>query len=210
MPLLDKITTDCGIIGIWDLTETSSQLEIMYQLSLNETHQFSLITAERRRKEYLAARLLLQELLKVKTEILYGKNGDPLLKDNSLHVSISHSKEYVVVFLSERRVGIDIESIDRNIEKVSERFLSRQEYVFTQHTDNPDISRIICWCGKEAIFKCIPESNVRFNRDIVIEPFTPQQVGVLKAWFIRYRIEKKFLLHYRYIGNNVMVYCVEE
>jgi len=67
------------------------------------------------RKEYEC--YLLKKIFKKKyglkeTEIGYTKNGKPYLKNSkNIHFSISHSKDILVIAISNENIGVDIEKI---------------------------------------------------------------------------------------------------
>src|SRR5690606_9530137 len=120
----------------------------------------------------LSVRMLLHEMLPEKPEILYTEAGKPELL-NDYHISISHSSSLVVILLSEQTAGIDVESLDRNTEKVSTRFLSEQEAGHISKTTSPSLTRILYWCAKEALFKCTQLEGIDFKSQILINPFFP-------------------------------------
>ena len=81
MPLIKKIANQNGIIGLWELKETADDLLKTCKLNPSDTKQLKNFGAERRRKEFLASRLLLQKLLPHCPEIIYQKKtGKPSLK----------------------------------------------------------------------------------------------------------------------------------
>lgn len=78
-------------------------------------------TAESRKLERLAVRVLLYVMLGEEKEIGYHPNGKPYLADSSFSISISHTKGYVAVLLGrpEKEVGIDIEFYGERVRKVA-------------------------------------------------------------------------------------------
>lgn len=61
-------------------------------------------------------------------EIIRTKTGKPLIEDNDIIISVSHSEEYIALAISESKVGIDIEKIvTRDYIKLAERYFSEQE-----------------------------------------------------------------------------------
>ena len=61
--------------------------------------------------------MLLEKLLKkdINTlKISRSNNNKPYLKDSNIYFNISHKKDYVAAIISNNKIGIDIEYIDKN------------------------------------------------------------------------------------------------
>lgn len=210
MPLIEKITIENGTIGVWELKETADDLLKICKLNLSDTARLETFKAEKRRKEFLASRLLLQTLLPQCPEIIYQeKSRKPSLKNSSLNISISHSADLAAIILSEKSIGIDIEQLSRNIDKVVTRFANPSEITFIEKSNDPQLVKILLWSAKEAIFKCSGIQGVQFNEQINIVPFdyTAQQhfCGSLNYSSGKFYYD----LFFRIIKNNVLVYCVQ-
>ena len=209
MPFLEKIAVPPGTIGIWQLAETSSELLTGIQLSKIEKTSFNTIKNERRKKEYLAVRALLKKMAGSDFKIFYEKSGRPQLKNYPLNISISHSADLAVIFLSKENAGIDVENTGRKIAPVAKRFLSEAEITHTENSSDKQLMQTIYWSAKEAIFKCTYEENIRFNSQIMIEPFELEEKGNFRGTLKTEHRTFMFELNYFRIGNNVVVYCVE-
>lgn len=209
MPFLKKIENQAGTIGIWKLSETSEKLLTEVQLADTEKIFYESIKNERRKKEFLAVRLLLKNLTGNQSEIEYEKSGRPRLKNSSKHISISHSAELAVFFISDKNGGIDVENTCRNIAPIAKRFLSKKELEDCENSANKQLTQTIYWSAKEAIFKCTREANIQFNSQIKLHPFEPKKSGNLFGELNIGHQNFKFDLGYFRIENNVIVYCVE-
>lgn len=209
MPFVKKIEVENGILGIWKISEPAAALKSDIQLSESEKTEFERFILEKRKVEYLATRLLLKQLLNTKTEIIYDKSGCPKLKNSNLNISISHSSEFVVIVVSDKQVGIDVENVHRNIDKVTNRFLHHEEYLWAEKQENPQVAKILLWCAKEAIFKCTKLAGVQFDTQIFISPFEMKNSDFFNGKLIGEKGEENYSLWYFYFGNNIMVYCVE-
>ncbi len=209
MPFVKKIETEIGVLGIWELTETSSSLLCAFNFSENEKIEFSKIKFEKRKCEYLATRLLLESLLKEKTEITYLSSRKPILKNNPLNISISHSANLVVVLTSAQKVGIDVEIENRSIDKVVHRFLSQTEMLDVEKAMNKQKAKIIYWGAKESIFKTTDFNGVQFDRQISISPFKLKTEGYFFGKLTTEEIAESYKLWYFSYQNNSIVYCVE-
>jgi len=206
MPIIDKKITEAGILGIWKLTESATDLISQFQFSEIEKEKFDKIKIERRKIEYLATRLLLENLLDKKPEIIYLESGKPELKNIQKNISISHSSNFVVTLVSEKNIGIDIENTQRDIKKIASRFLCEEELNYIQKMADPQTATILYWSAKEAIFKCTDEDRILFSKQIFIQPFKIETMGNFKATLNK---NTRYKLWYFFIENNVVVYCVE-
>lgn len=82
---------------------------------------------KKRRAEFALSRFILDFALKnfykIKNYEIEIKNKKPVLKDNKLHFSISHSNDYAIIGFNNFPIGVDIELIkDRDFEKLSGYF----------------------------------------------------------------------------------------
>lgn len=209
MPFVKKIEVGNGILGIWEMTETAATLKSAFQFTEKENEECNKFILEKRQVEYLATRLLLQNLLNAKTEIVYEKSGCPKLKYSNQNISISHSADLVAIFISNDSIGIDVENINRNIDKITSRFLHYEEISWAEKQENPQTAKILLWCAKEAIFKCSKQSGIQFDTEIFIYPFEMKNTDFFNGKLISLRVEEYFRLWYFYFGNNIIVYCVE-
>lgn len=210
MPIVKKIKHNSGIIGIWKLSETVNDLVSIFHFSENEKDYFSNIKAESRKKEFMAVRLLLENILNKKTEINYLKSGKPILSSNDFNISITHSEELVVVFVSNNKIGIDVERTNRRIEKIASRFLHPSEHEFIRSLDNPQKATILYWSAKEAIFKCTDHSGILFDKEIRILPFDIKDAGNFNGILVYEKTQAHYYLCYFFYENNVIVSCVEK
>lgn len=210
MPFEKTINTSIGVIGIWNLNDSLEDLINQCQLSDSEQQRFTSLIAERRKKEFLASRILLEKLLGKNQEIIYNDSGKPFLNGTSKNISISHSADFATVFISEKNIGIDVEQTTRNIDKVASRFLHPNEQKFIEGLENQQGATILFWSAKEAIFKCSESQGIQFNTQILIPPFQLNSEGEFTGSLQLSKKKDTFKLHYVFFKNNVMVYCVEQ
>jgi phosphopantetheinyl transferase len=210
MPYVKKIETENGVIGIWEISDSVASLISAFQFSENEETEYKKFRGEKRLKEYLATRLLLQQVLGDKTEVVYHKSGRPLLQNPKLNISISHSSDYVVVFVSNELCGIDVEKVYRNIDRVTKRFLHPEELAWIENSNQRQMLKIIHWCAKEAIFKCSCEYGIRFDTQIFITPFKLWETKLFTGKLTVANKVVHYILRYFNFGNNMVVYCVED
>ena len=190
MPITYKIETERINILVWEITETLDQLKALYG-NINITNYAS----EKRKKEHLISRLMVNEICKNGT-IIYNKFGAPEL-DNNKHLSISHSKELVTVIVSEKKSGIDIEKISEKSMRLASKFVSEKNLIKL----NKEKATLI-WCLKEAIYKWHQKGSVDFIKDIIISEFFVKEHGNVTA----YCRHQELNINYLKINKHYLVY----
>ena len=87
----------------------------------------------------LVAGLLLRNVCGVTddSQLMYGKNGKPYLKDKSIYFNLSHSGDYVVLAVADYEVGVDIEKIEPYDHAIAARCFTQgeSEWLQSQGTD---------------------------------------------------------------------------
>jgi len=190
MGIIRNTTVQNCIIAIWEITET---LEELLQLShVISTADFN---TEKRKKEWLASRLLLNEI-NPNYSISYNTFGAPELSNGS-NISISHSKGLVAIIISQQQVGIDIEGISDKALKVSSKFVSTNNLKALTAE-----KATLIWCCKEAVFKWHQKGEVDFIADIKLHPFESMEKGEITAEFKNTQL----ILNYQKIHNHYLVY----
>ena len=200
--------TGGGQLGFWEITETTDQLLALLNPKNGELENFLQLRNELRKREWLAARLLLQKM-SGSAKINYDPTGKPLLVNSPGHVSISHSANRVVLYLHpEQQSGIDIELISRNVERAAKKFLSVKELndcTISGQFSNKDL--MLRWCAKEAVFKMVPYTDVDFASQIACEaPPLNSNEGEIMATFISSKVTLRIPLQFRCIGEMLMVW----
>jgi 4'-phosphopantetheinyl transferase EntD len=206
MPLLINLYENNFRLALWKLTEPLDFFEEKAHLSQNDILLYTKITNEYRKKEWLAVRILLNEVLGFWPTITYMETGKPILNNHSRHLSISHSKEMVgILVCTSPFAGIDIEKTTRNIDHILPRFLSKEEMKNVE-TSTDSNSKIIHWCAKEAIFKSINEPNIEFSSRIKIEKINTD--GTIEANYKSKRKHHEMLLNYMIADEHAIVWTI--
>ena len=171
MPIIFK--TNSPMLGVWRMTECSDELLAMLGRREDYRPFLERVNAETRRREHLASRVLLARLLGYEAQVGYRQDGAPFLFGSSLHISISHTRDYAAVIVGEQPVGIDIEYRSDRVWKIRERFLSSEELAMLDPTNEVE-QLLICWCVKEALFKLLGQQSVDFREHLRVIPFEYQ------------------------------------
>lgn len=167
MPIIKELhTIDNAHILVWQDREDLEYFLERTQLSDEEHVLLEKYSVERRKKDLLIARHLIQQCVP-NAAVTYHPNGKPYLKGQEFNISISHSKDLVAVILhKEKIVGIDIEYISPRVEKVKKRFLSDQEL----NAANTTALLTLYWSAKETLFKVDAKQGLDFSTEISLIP----------------------------------------
>ena len=170
MALLFSEKLDNGLLGLWKITEEEEDLLSLANLSSEDLLIFSSFKAAQRRKEWLATRILYNQLTGEPAVINYHPDGRPYLENSTVNISISHTKGYAAILLNEYDIpGIDIELDSRSAEKVASRILSPEELESCRENENYSNKKLLVhWCAKEVIFKIVPEHGISYLKQINI------------------------------------------
>jgi len=116
---------------------------------------------EQGRKTCAAAYLLLREGLQKEYGITeppvfqYGEHGKPaIVGQPDIHFNMSHCREAAICVLSDRPVGVDIESIRQYKESLARYTMNDDELACIMASPAPDVEFIRLWTMKEAVLKC--------------------------------------------------------
>ncbi len=84
----------------------------------------------------------------------YGQHGKPFIVGHpDIHFNLSHCPEAVVCVLSDRPVGVDVESIRQYHESLVRYTMNPQEVEQIERAERPDVEFIRLWTMKEAVLK---------------------------------------------------------
>ena len=190
MPITHKIEKEEVSILVWKITETLEGLLDLYG-NINSSNY----TSEKRKKEHLISRLMVNKICK-NGAIIYNEFGAPEL-DNAKHLSISHSNELVTIIISNKKTGLDIEKISEKALRTASKFVAEKNLILL----NKEKATLI-WCIKEAVYKWHQEGGIDFIKDIIIAEFFAKEHGNVTAYFR----EKELNLNYLKINNHYLVY----
>ena len=127
---------------------------------------------DRRRREHLAWRRVVRNELGRGVVIEYNEVGAPVVDIPNTYISVAHGGERVAVTIADEPVGVDIESLDRNYERVKSRFMSPAEEALSEMEEWP----AMVWTAKEAIYKLYGRREVDLTEDIRITAFDAQHM----------------------------------
>jgi 4'-phosphopantetheinyl transferase len=206
--LLRKSTGDHSFYAVWKISETVNELLSKISLKDHEAELYNSFVAEVRKKQWLAYRILIRELLKPEDfPVVYDESGKPYLAGSEYHISVSHTEDLAGVIISKNgRVGIDLEMIRLRVAKVRHKFMNDDELASLQSGRELEQMTLV-WCAKEALYKFCGK------RQLVWENFTigiPAETGSSFYGIVRFEnLEERFELHSCLIGSCMLVYVIE-
>ena len=197
-----------GYLSIWKLTESEDELLPLRNLSTEEKTFLSSITNAKRRIEWLASRILLQEFFGQDFQTEYLPNGKPILIHPKYFLSISHSKDFVAVIVSQQKeVGIDIEKIRDNMEMLKNKFLSSKELQTINTSDN--LLLHLYWGAKEAMYKIYSSFHPLFTEHLSLSNINLEK-QTATGIFTQENIYKTVSVSFLQIEDNLLVCCWEK
>ena len=168
MPFFQQLRIADIHVYTWQLTETVAQLSAGLSLSQREQERLTTLHSEKKQREFLAIRHLLQQAQLPTTALSYTPEGKPQLEGS--YISISHSHDFVMIALRSRTIGIDIERCTPRILRLAPRFTPWQA-----PPDMDELTQIQAytqlWTIKEALYKIADQPSVRFYEDLQVPHF---------------------------------------
>jgi phosphopantetheine--protein transferase-like protein len=178
-----KQVDDDTEFALWRIEEEADTLYRQLQLNDQEKAYVEQLANGKRHLHWLSTRVLLRTMLDTSEYIdcKIDSHGKPYLVNLPYHISLSHSFDYAAVMISKSRpVGIDIEQIKQKVERIAPRFL-RPEELSAVDSENRIAHLYVCWCAKEAVYKCYGQKAVSFLDDIALQPFNVDCKGSLNV-----------------------------
>lgn len=121
--------------------------------------------SERREAERNALSNLLEDAFGVGITLEHLPDGRPILSNHpKTHISISHTEGLVMLALSDKPIGVDVELRCRQTEVAVKRLVSpvlarAMQGLNAVYTDK-NLIYTIAWTAMEALYKLVPESEV--------------------------------------------------
>lgn len=194
--------------SLW-VSNTQVDLDVLKQevvLTEEEENRLNIIGYERRKREFLGVRYVVQSHFGKEERIVYSPNGKPMLENSGYRISISHSGDLEAVLVHENvEVGIDLQHYTDKIMKIATRFMSDAE---KQHAGDSVWSTLVYWCAKEALFKYYAKGDVDFREHLFVEPFQTGDEGELKGHIFKQDGERDIRLWYEKLEDYMLVYTL--
>ena len=197
----------CTSIKVWKISESYNELLSSIDLSKNTIEKLNKVQSDVGKREILSIRHLLNEFGFSDNDLYYDENGKPMLS-NKQNISISHSKLFSSIIISDFNVSIDIEKVRKKIAKVSDKFIDN-EHSFLGNLNNEVERLTLIWCIKECIYKISKEKlPFIFKNNCIVTPFNLQDSSVI-SWLKFNRIILSFKSHLHSFEGYKLVFLIQ-
>ena len=134
-----------GALPLLSEQRREQALKFKYELGRKTCAMAYLLLCEGLRKEYGITERPVFE---------YGEHGKPsIIGHPDIHFNLSHCREAVICAVSDRPVGIDIESIREFKDSLVHYTMNEQEVAQIEQAERPNVEFIRLWTMKEARLK---------------------------------------------------------
>ena len=164
-------------LAVWQIDESADDLYARLERKEWYERPLAQFKLDKRKREWLAVRVLLKELLGYEAQIAYRENGEPYLLNSSHYISVSHTDSYAAVYIhKEKRVGVDIECRpSEKILRIAHKFINPDREFVSNH--NKQLHLLLHWSAKETVFKALGKEGIEFARQLIVTPFVVDQEG---------------------------------
>ena len=201
MPLksVENIAPDV-YLGMWNITESVDD----FLLRCGNAAVLEIIiagyTSEQRRREVLAVRMLLDEMIGTNVDLLHDESGCPYLS-NGMNIGISHTKGFASVIVSPgRKVAVDVEYMSERVRKVAARMLRTDESADTL------LGLLLHWCVKETLYKLYSDEHLALKDMQVLSVEGDNTRGIVKAKNVKR--SETLDVFYRVFDNKVLTCAI--
>lgn len=202
-----KSISDDSTLGLWHMSESWQELKEMVNLPELELLALEDKKTDRRKQEWLACRILLQEMSQMQPIIVYDENRKPHIKDSTRQLSMSHSGAYACVYVHDNKpVGVDLQQMKPSISKGADYFLNDAEMQWTDLNDNVLLHLI--WCAKEAVFKYAGDADLDLKKHIITNPFQSNQNGTIEVCIQKENVNRSVKVHYDAFEDYLLAWTI--
>lgn len=199
-----------GEIGLWEIIESEAYFQEELVLTKDEKTLLDDVV-EKRRKEWMAGRLLLHKMSGREEREIAKKDefGKPHLLDSPYDISLSHSGRFAAVIASSACCGIDIQHLVPKLKKIEKKFMTPEDLGRLSEVYYMEQLHVY-WGAKEALYKAYGKRKLEFREHIIIEPFEYDvSFGQCRGYVKKDEVYMTFEIHYRLIENYMLVYAMQ-
>ena len=167
MPVIvQKSISNNTYLSIWCIEEPLHFFLSNLSLTKNCEQRLSKLKSDEMKKQFLAVRKLIH-LHGVSLDSLhYSPQGIPFLR-NEKNISISHTRGFSSIAISQKPVGIDIQDFRDKILNISKKFINSRERDLIDPNSIKELTLV--WCIKEATYKVLRKPDLDFKNEIEIQ-----------------------------------------
>ncbi|NIJ54900.1 4'-phosphopantetheinyl transferase family protein [Dyadobacter arcticus] len=203
---IKRISED-ALLGLWQVTETWEEMRNLLHLSVADQKVFDEKKTDIRKQEWLACRVLLNNMMKRNVEIGYDDHRKPFILGDETSISMSHSGSYVTVYLDKNNpVGIDIQKLKLSIAKGADYFLHETEMDWADLENNVLLHTI--WSAKESVFKYAGNLDLDLKKHILTNSFSGNQKGLIEVNLINQNRSEMVRVQYENFDDYVLTWTI--
>jgi 4'-phosphopantetheinyl transferase len=211
MPLYKSFYIDASSqILVWKITESYEQLFGEVHLNEKSLLRLNAMKSQLHQRAFLSVRKLLQQAGYSDFDLFYDQFGKPHLLHNK-HISISHSHNFSVLIISDKKVGIDIEMQRDKIIRIADKFVNNKESLHFENTNTHDYIKklTVKWGAKEAIFKIRNEPGISFKDHIWVNSFKIDDQKTTAILEME-NVKQQFSIYFEEFEGFTLVYAFEK
>lgn len=199
----EETTAQGDRLLIWKMEESQSELLSRFTILRGEYEAaVAKFRSPKRVEEFLSVRALLRIALDHDVRVAHDEKGKPFLPEEpGWRLSISHTKQYASVYLSQHReVGVDIEQMSERIFRVKDKFLNEAERALLDERDR--VQLLLCWSAKEAVYKVVPGLKADYWEEVFVKSLDLEKGEMVMSvkgaddMTLRFRTSEDFVIVY--------------
>jgi phosphopantetheinyl transferase len=192
---------------VWSIDETIDELCSNIVLTEQSQQRMNSMKSDLHQRAFLSVRQLLLQLGYADVDLHYDVTGKPHLRDGK-YISISHSHQLAVVFVSDQAVGVDIELIREKVAKIGPKFCATELQFLAPDLTTETERLTVIWGAKEAVFKIVNREGISFKDHVFVAPFDLNSAAT-SATLAFDSQRRHFKIQYQFIANYALVYAFE-
>jgi len=191
---------------LWKIDESEQELCQLVELPETEKVKLNHRKISQHRIEFLSSRASLSALGISINDLQFHEHGAPFLV-NQKFCSLSHSAAYAAAVISDKSVGVDVETYRDKIVHIASKFRHQKEE-FTLNKENEVALLTRLWTAKEAIYKAFGVPGINFSKQILLVPFSIEDENG-SACLVHLDKKYSFSLHFRSIINGELCIAIK-
>lgn len=192
---------------VWSIDESVDELCSDIVLTEQSQRRMNSMKSELHQRAFLSVRQLLLQLGYSDADLVYDASGKPHLRDGKF-ISISHSHQLAVVYVSHQAVGVDVELVRDKVAKIGPKFCA-SELSFLAPDLTTETERLtVIWGAKEAVFKIVNREGISFKDHVFVAPFELNSAST-SAILAFDSQRRQFNIQYQLLANYALVCAFE-
>ena len=156
-------------IHLWQLTENLEDLcGLLSDGSILAKEPYITFKSDKRKREWVAVRVLLEQVCSQTVAICYEQSGKPYLNPRIANFSVSHTKDVVGIALSKQPIGIDLEQISERPLRLASHFINPNDSS-PIYAPDPELMATFMWSAKESVYKLLGVPGIELFADIYLK-----------------------------------------